>query len=159
MNTHRLAGHPGEASKREWITAMKSPFDLKPEDFAKIPPGPPAWFAQAQRASEAIADHLLRHPEEIRDILLKDPITGEPLKSGKPTTPAISETRRRAARARWDAPREKSTRVTVTLPPDVAKKLHAAATAAKKPTSHLVAKCIEIALPSILLDTLAGDAK
>ena len=74
-------------------------------------------------------------------------------------TSTLSNLRRRAARARWDAPREKSTRVTVTLPPNVDKKLQAAATATKKPVSRLVAKCIETALPALLLDTLAGDAK
>lgn len=72
-------------------------------------------------------------------------------------TPAISETRRRAARARWDAPREKSTRVTITLPPDVAKKLHAAADASHRPVSHLVAKCVAHALPALLLDALAEN--
>lgn len=77
----------------------------------------------------------------------------------KPATPDISETRRNAARARWDRPREKSLRVTVTIPPTVAQKLQAAATASKKPVSRVVAKCIETALPALLLDTLAGDAK
>lgn len=83
---------------------MKSPFDLKPEDFA---------------------------------------------------TSTLSEIHRRAARARWDAPREKSARVTVTIPAPLAKKLHAAAEASQKPTSNLVAQCIETALPSILLNLLA----
>lgn len=74
-------------------------------------------------------------------------------------TSTLSNLRRNAARARWNAPRERSLRVTVTIPPAVAKKLQAAATASKKPVSRLVAQCIETALPTILLDTLAGDAK
>ena len=72
-------------------------------------------------------------------------------------TSTLSNLRRRAARARWDAPREKSTRVTVTLPPNVAKKLHAAADASHRPVSNLVAKCVTNALPTILVDALAEN--
>lgn len=144
---------------------MKTPFNLTPEDIASFPnaagfPIPPPTPELVQNVTERLVNYLAEHPEEIPDYVnsLKIPPYA-PTEEKKPATPALSETRRNAARARWDRPREKSLRITVTIPPAVAKKLQAAATAAKKPTSHLVAKCIEIALPSILLDTLAGDAK
>lgn len=105
-----------------------------------------------------LIDILKKHPEEIPDYVnsIKIPPYA-PTKKKKPATPAISATRRRAARARWDAPREKSTRVTITLPPDVAKKLHAAADASHRPVSHIVAKCVAHALPALLLDALAEN--
>lgn len=137
---------------------METPrFDIRPEDAAHIPS---IIMDRSKLAAQSIIDYLAEHPEEIHDYAnyLKIPPYA-PTEEKKPATPAISETRRRAARARWDAPREKSARVTVTLPPDVAKKLHAAADASHRPVSHLVAKCVANALPALLLDALAGDAK
>lgn len=144
---------------------MKTPFNLPPEDIASFPnvagfPIPPPTPELVQNVTAHLVDYLAEHPEEIPAYAnsLKIPPYA-PTEEKKPATPAISETRRNAARARWDRPREKSLRVTVTIPPAVAQKLQAAATASKKPVSRLVAKCIETALPALLLDTLAGDAK
>lgn len=133
---------------------MEKPFfDLRPEDAANIPS---IILERSKLAAQNIVNYLAEHPEKIPDYVnsLKIPPYA-PTEEKKPAPPAISETRRRAARARWDAPREKSTRVTVTLPPDVAKKLHAAADASHRPVSHLVAKCVANALPALLLDALA----
>ena len=63
-----------------------------------------------------------------------------------PTKEELSAIRRRAARARWDGPGVKTSRLHITLPADLAEALNAAAKAADRSISDIATQAISDAL-------------